>query len=83
MDTDYQLAVCKLALGKLDRLIPSSQALAEVQRAWNSDLRKSRATRGESNAYKVTNYELENCPFGTTVAGIEVWRWARNRSLFV
>jgi hypothetical protein len=83
MDTDYQLAVCKLALGKLDRLIPSSQALAEVQRAWNSDLRKSRATRGESNVYKVTNYELENCPFGTTVAGIEVWRWARNRSLFV
>lgn len=81
MDPMYQLAVSKLALGKLDREIPSSQALNEVQRAWNSDLRRSQGNRTGSNSFKVTNYELENCPFGTTVAAVQVWRWARRNSL--
>lgn len=83
MDSQFQLAICKLALGHLDRDISSSQSLMEVQRAWNTDLRRSRATRGESSNFKVTNYEIENCPFGTTRAAIDVWRWARRRTLGV
>lgn len=82
MDRAYQLAICKLALGKLDRSINSSQAFMEVQRAWNSNLRRGVSTRAaSSNTYKVTNYELENNPFGTTVGALDVWRFARNRGL--
>lgn len=77
----WQIAVAKLAISKLDRLICSCKAVSDVQSHWSTDLRKGRATRGESSTYKVTPYELENCPFGTTVAGLDVWRLCRRHTI--
>lgn len=77
----WQRAVAKLAISKLDRLICSCKGVSDVQSHWSADLRRSAASRGGSSIYKVTNYELENNPFGTTIAAMEVWRDVRRASL--
>lgn len=81
MSHKWQLAVAKLAISKLDREICGCQAVADVQGHWNADLRKSKATRGESTSYKLTTREMDSNPFGTTVAAVEVWRLVRKESL--
>lgn len=77
----WQRAVAKLAISKLDRIICSCRGVSDVQSHWSADLRRSKSTRGESNNYRVTNYELENNPFGTTIAAMEVWRDVRRATL--
>lgn len=81
MARKWQLAVAKLAVSKLDRVICSCQAVSDVQSHWSADLRRSSSVRGGSSTYKVTPYELENCPFGTTIAGMDVWRLTRREGL--
>lgn len=81
MSPKWQRAIAKLAISKLDREICGCKSVADVQGHWNSDLRKSKGTRGENITYKVTNYEMDNNPFGTTVAALEVWRLVRKESL--
>lgn len=81
MAPEMQQAVAKLAISKLDRLICSCKGVSDVQSHWSTDLRKNVGTQGKSTAYKVTPYELDNNPFGTTVAALEVWRLVRRMSL--
>lgn len=81
MARKWQLAVAKLAVSKLDRNICSCQAVSDVQSHWSADLRRSSSVRGGSSTYKVTPYELENCPFGTTIAGMDAWRLVRREGL--
>jgi hypothetical protein len=80
MARQMQQAVAKLAISKLDRLICSCKAVSDVQSHWSTDLRRNRSTRGESSAFKLTQYEMDNNPFGTTVAALEVWRLVRRMS---
>lgn len=81
MAREWELAIAKLAVSKLDRQICSCKAVADVQAHWNTDLRRSVGTREKSNTYRVSDYELENNPFGTTVAAMDVWRLVRRVSL--
>lgn len=78
---EWQLAIAKLAISKLDRLICSCKGVSDVQSHWSADLRRSASSRGGSSVYKATNYELENNPFGTTVAAMDVWRLVRRKAL--
>lgn len=83
MSSRWQRSVAKLAISKLDRLICSCKGVSDVQSHWSADLRRSATARGGSSVYKVTNHELENNPFGTTVAAMEVWRDVRRASLSI
>jgi hypothetical protein len=83
LDRRFQLAIAKLAVSKLDRLICSCQGVSDVQSHWSADLRRTATARGGSSTYKVSNYELENNPFGTTVAAMDVWRLVRREGLGV
>lgn len=77
MAREWEVAIAKLAIARLDRNICSCKTVADVQAHWNTDLRRSTGTAN----YKVTNYELENNPFGSSVAAMDVWRLVRRRSL--
>jgi hypothetical protein len=79
----WELAIAKLAISKLDRNICSCKAVSDVQAHWNVDLRRSVASTAQSVNYRVTGYELENNPFGTTVAAMDVWRLCRREMLGV
>lgn len=81
MAREMQLAVAKLAIAKLDRMICSCKAVSDVQSHWSTDLRKNVSVQGKGTTYKVTPYELDNNPFGTTIAALEVWRLVRRMSL--
>lgn len=81
MSREWQRAVSILAISKLDRLICSCKAVSDVQSHWNTDLRRNVGTRDKTQSLKVTHYELESCPFGTTIGAIETWRLARRRTL--
>jgi hypothetical protein len=83
MSREWARAVSLLALTKLDRPICSCHAVAQTMQRWTTDLRATVGTSARSAAYKVTNYEVENCPFGATTAGLEVWRLARRYALGV
>lgn len=77
----WELAVAKLAISKLDRLICSCKAVSDVQSHWNVDLRRASSTQAQSSNYRVTNYELENNPFGSTIAAMDVWRLVKREGL--
>lgn len=81
MARHMQQAVAKLAISKLDRLICSCKGVSDVQSHWSTDLRKNVSVQGKGTTYKVTPYELDNNPFGTTVAALEVWRLVRRIGL--
>lgn len=81
MAHEWEIAVAKLTVSKLDRQICSCKGVQQIQERWSKDLRASIGTPARSASYKVTDYELENCPFGPTLGGIEVWRLVRRRSL--
>lgn len=77
MAREWELAICKLAVTKLDRPICSCRSVQQIMERWSINLRQQVGTQARSNSYKVTNYELENCPFGPTIGGMDVWRFAR------
>jgi len=79
----WELAIAKLAISKLDRNICSCKAVSDVQAHWNVDLRRSQASSAQSTNYRVTSYELENNPFGTTIAAMDVWRLCKREMLGV
>lgn len=79
----WELAVAKLAISKLDRNICSCKAVSDVQAHWNVDLRRASSTQAQSSSYRVTQYELENNPFGTTIAAMDVWRLVKREGLGV
>lgn len=79
----WELAIAKLAVTKLDRNICSCKAIIDMQTKWTNDLRRSRSTSAESISYRVSSYELENNPFGSTIAAQDVWRLVRKEMLGV
>lgn len=81
MDTAFELAICKLAVSKIDRNICSCKGISDVQAHWNTDLRRSRSTSAAASTFRVTSYELESCPFGSTIAALDVWRLVRRKGL--
>lgn len=81
LSREWAKAISILALSKIDRLIKSPRGVSDAQAHWNVDLRRNEGTPAKSQSIKVTPYELEACPFGTTVAGITVWRLAKRRTL--
>lgn len=83
LDQQWARAIALLALTKMDRPICSCTAVSQSMQYWTIDLRASVGTSARSNSYRITTHELENCPFGTTRAGMEVWRLARRYALGV
>lgn len=83
MSREWELAIAKLAVSKIDRNICGCKHIQDVQARWNTDYRRSVSTRDKSQSLRITQYELENAPFGTTVAALDVWRLARRRGLHI
>lgn len=81
MVPEFELAICKLAISKIDRNICSCKGIEDKQTRWNTDLRRSNSTQASANSYRVTPYELEACPFGSTLAALDVWRLVKRRGL--
>lgn len=81
MAREWELAIAKLAISKIDRNICSCKTIQDIQARWNTDYRRNVSTRDKSQSLRLTQYEAENAPFGTTVAGFDVWRLARRRTL--
>lgn len=77
MDRIWAQAVSRLALTKLDRPICSCHAVSQTMQHWTLDVREAVGTAAKNVSRKATTYELDNCPFGTTLAGLDVWRMAR------
>lgn len=81
MDHAFERAIAKLAVSKVTRPICSCKAIADIQARWNTDLRRSVSTGAQATAFRVTNYELESNPFGSSVGAFDVWRLVRRRTL--
>ena len=83
MAREWEIAIAKLACTKLDRPICSCKSVQQIMERWSINLRASVGTSARSNSYKVTNYELENNPFGSSVGAMDVWRLVRQHRLGV
>ena len=83
MAHEWEIAVAKLACTKMDRPICSCRSVQQIMERWSINLRASVSTTARTNSYKMTSYEIDNSPFGTTMGAIEVWRLARRRALGV
>jgi len=59
----------------------SCRSVNQVISYWNTDLRRGVGTAAQTTNYQVTNYEMENCPFGTTIAALDAWRLVRRIGL--
>lgn len=81
MAHQFELAVARLAISKIDRNICSCRTVADIQARWNTDYRRRASTQAQANSYQLSRHEMENAPFGTTVAGMAVWRFARRHTL--
>lgn len=81
MAREWEIAIAKLTCTKLDRPICSCRSVQQIMERWSIDYRRQVSNKAESRSFKVTNYELENCPFGTTVGGLDVWRLVKRHQL--
>jgi len=81
MAREWEIAIAKLAVTKLDRPICSCRSVQQIMERWSTDLRASIGTSARSNSFKVTNYELENNPFGSSRGAMDVWRLVRRQAL--
>jgi hypothetical protein len=73
MDRQWEDAVARLAMARLDRELTSCNNIQEVVRYWSEDVAYTVSSSGRSVSAKMTNYML-NCPWGTSRGALFAWR---------